>query len=523
MLINAALTLYENDLTEGPVPPWMDGIIPDGGPYLPEIPLLRAGSLFITEQNLTLDIGRADTTSSGSYSMDAMATNIIYGDAYKQTLSGTFKTKYETSSKPSQPLSGSIERSRLISYPDASRQGTTLETKVSVDRPGSGSYPASSVHLELMDHEGLWTDMIWMRMADLYSGDGSWISGETDMDLSLDELGLGIEDARMAYSVRISDEGPVPRILFSSEANDTNVRLVMSAAFTEKAPWPEEYSLECSGAYPSTEGELSFHMTLRTRLIDWTAGQGAPVGFLAITSGKDNSPTATVPLPIAEVPRDGGETSLRFTPKEALEHARSNSPLIDAFVRDEPGVTFTDMRYYRNESRGPSGSMIWNITLTSGRDAGDHHPAVNFEVASQAGGDRLDMKRLGLLSAARHTSNEYGIRGRDLISLKDHESVLRSSPHSSRFFVGGQYAASHELRILSRSLGANVTSVLLFNVLGLSRAQGADLFVSSVNDARDPKTVHAVVIDGTNGRVLSILTASGHYTALIGPYVVIPA
>jgi len=273
-------------------------------------------------------------------------------------------------------------------------------------------------------------------------------------------------------------------------------------------PWPESYSLMCAGSYQSEEGPVEYSLSLSCDLTASTIGSGAPIPWERIIR-EPIRPATAAPVQTGDTLSEGGDTSLRFNPQQALDRAREQSEGLSSFLREEVDISFSSMRYYGNGSIGPD-EVVWNITLTSSRSTPDGYPYYVFAVAAPLAGGRLDLSRFDLIYEGSGYRFGSALRGRPLITLMDHERALKGCDLSAMFFSGTGYASSYELSVLDRTaFGTSASSTLLSNILGSAGSKDGDLFISYAEDPRDHRTAYIAVIDGKNGALSSLMTVTG--------------
>jgi hypothetical protein len=497
-LLNSGLALYDNDLTGAPKRFIKDLINPGDGSDPFDVGLIKAGSTYTSSFRANVTLARG--SDAGYYTIEADSSNSLYGDAYRQRMIGDYQLSYVTQSAPAISLSGSIERTRLISLTDT--VSANLDTTVTVVGPSGGSIPASRSSVELLDHAGTWSDMAWMRLLSIMGGIRGNGSGEATLDMSLDEVGISLSKAPIHWTAHI--EGDVMVVDLESTSQDLRVK----AIFRDGVPWPISYDLECHGTYLSEDGPVLFSMGISCEMKGaGIIGSGSPIPWDDIIREPSVAPSAA-PAPVGTTISEGGETMLRFSPQQALDKAKEQSSALRSFL-NEPGVTFSDMSYYTNASRVPE-EVVWNITLTASRATESGHPSYTFSVAVPLAGGRLDLNRFSLIYERAIYRTFPAEAGRPLITLDDNEDSLIECRLSDKFISGGSYDSSYQLHIIDRAVyGTSASTTLFSNMMGLGGSRGSDLFISYAEDPRDHKTVYLAVIDGVTGNVASLVTLTG--------------
>jgi hypothetical protein len=175
------------------------------------------------------------------------------------------------------------------------------------------------------------------------------------------------------------------------------------------------------------------------------------------------------------------------------------------------------LSYYRNDSRPADRSWIWNITLSSSPDA-PLISAMGLKV-SCISGDWLGRDQLELLEVRTQKPTLVPSKGRSILTLSSHESIIKASPLSDSFFSVDGYSQSYRLDIVHRGgLGPDPMNALLQNMLGIRRSDAIDLFISTSSDRLEPKTLCIAVVDGSSGSLISTTRAGGSFTVLLSSY-----
>jgi len=503
--VNMSLFFLDDHITS--VPDGIDGEDGDEGrsDEVFTIPSIRGGSSFRVSSLTNISVLRSVSGSvidQGSYLLEAVSDNSIYGDASVQRTIGEYRLSYRSQDEPSVDLRGPLDRTRTISYGEASSVSTSMDTTVGVQGPIGGLLSSYRSRVELPSVGGVWSDLSWMVLLGSvpYSHGGQ---GEVPLDLDLADLGIDNAAGIASWSSRT--EGSAPGRTMTIEVHlspSGDVELDLLAVFVEGQTWPTRFVVDSSGSYLEEGEEIGFEFLCSMDLISHTSGPGKDIPVpLLIGSGSVAGPVHD-PVRTSEVIEEGEGTGLRFSPREALSTAQRSGAITSAFLRDGE-VTFAGLRYFRNDTVQSSMMMVWNMTLVSSQASGQGLRSLTIEVGAPISADRIDLDRTVLLSESEGSLRHMPAAGRPLITLHDNEEVVSACELSASLMPGGRYAPTYELLVVAPSgAGRYVNGILSFNLLGIGKSS-SDVLVSSAQE--DGSELKAVVVDARDGHVVSYI------------------
>ncbi|MBN1540358.1 MAG: hypothetical protein JW939_09460 [Candidatus Thermoplasmatota archaeon] len=490
------------------------------------LPLSRSGDVYATSFNMTVEVewsGDDGELVSGSLSQAGTLTRTIMEDASLWDMKGTQDMTYNSTETGELKLAGDISRSRQLSLDSGS--GRISEVRRSVLRTWGfmGSTPQNSeVTVSIPETNASWEDILWRSLVPADRTFHKDSSGKFSGYISLDEVGVLLPTSSLEWSVAeiLEDKDAMcARILMEGPAGE-DFSISYNIIFSERSPYPGSIELAVSGSYITSGGTTHVDLVLSEKTVFFHAGSGSVVQWLFL---KDDDGQETLPVGGLDgmVVADGsGESSFVSTPRECLQFAREESALIGGFIErfGEVNVTMFRSVYFRNET-GLTGSRVWNVTLC-GPETGEEVPALSFSVLTQTGGSSfMDRRKMTLLSENEHFLTTRPDPSRNLISLSDFEELLSTSKYSDRYMMSRQYAPGSVIDIVNRgNSGPSPFSTLLYNVLGMEREYGKDLFICHVLDPSDPMKIYISVIDGTRGRIVSETEATGLCALLFSSY-----
>jgi hypothetical protein len=524
IILNIGAGIYYNG-----IPPTLKRIIGGGdieaiNGQVVLIPVSRSGDVVTSTYNLSVELvitSDGDGGDSGVLEQSGMISRSMSLTEIRSDLTGAQVLTYSNPDKDDIKLLGDMKITRSIFY-DAEEGGLVEErsTIMETSSPVSGKSQISTVDIRLNRPRGSWHDLLWRAIIPPSRAFNSSSSGSLKGPLSIDELGLFFNSASFEWKVISLVEG-IDGTSASIEARSLGLEgldIIYSVRFSDKSPYPKEMEFQAEGSYYSDDGIVEVSMHLNEVQTDVFMGSGREISWEFDRDPDQTSSKGSVdghePVLV-----EGGETNFWSSPMECLDLAMDEGDIVADFFTEHgrEKITSCASSYYRNESI-MGGSRIWNITLVAA-SGNAPYPSTSFQVASQVGSDRLGLKRLEIVSESKHKSPVAPTPSRSIITLSEHENILRNCPFSDDMFMGLDYSSSYGLDVISRDgNGKGPLSTLLYATLGMEREHAKDLFISHAVDRYDPLKIYIVVVDGDTGEVLSYTEASGFGTLLLNSY-----
>lgn len=520
MLLNISYGLINNGFPL-PVESFLEDIVNDNTREdIVSIPDLKEGGTFRSYYNMSVDVSMEtdDGEENGGYRIDGITTRNMRDSEGLKEIDGLYSLTYQINESESVSITGSMLRTRETHLSESGIvESEDLRTTLSIQGPkGLGS--SSDIGSTINGGPSLRSDMIWRRIIMDIDLINSTSSGVVRMDIDLQEAGFMINDAVLEWSVediRSDIDGKRATIKARSDSWSRGT-ISMTITFVDGCSWPESMHLSVNGMMDTGEGPASIMMEIDENLLEWSNGEGKIIPFSYYDPlGPEYDQETDIPVSI--VPSEGGDTLFRGTPQEALSTARSDGEFLNS-LSDKYGwdtLTFIDASYAKNDEVDTI--WIWNITVAAPPSNGISE-AVRFSVGVEGGGI-LDLKRFTLLSEEVTSVIRYPDPRREVITLSEGEDELESSVYKDSFFRNDEYSSGYKLDMVSRGdTCSNIQSIVFMNILGIDRAEISDLHISRAVDRVDPARMYLVVIDGTDGSIVSETELEGAGITLLNAY-----
>ncbi|MGA1820311.1 MAG: hypothetical protein ACMUHU_04800 [Thermoplasmatota archaeon] len=489
------------------------------------VPPSRSGDFYVTSFNMSVEVERTDEgagTVSGALSQSGTVTRMMMLEETSWDLKGSQEMVYNSEETGELELHGDISRTRKVLREDdtgrmVEKRKTVLETRGFI----GPSPQRSEVDVTLTEVRGSWEELLWRSLLPdnrtFREGDG----GSVRTRIDLDEIGVFLPASELEWKVdRIWAEGGTGKVILNVEgAGSDDIAIRCSVLFSDDSAYPGSMEITAEGSYETDEGLTHVRLALSERSEYHLPGSGAQISWVF---GQNEAPEGGQPVGGMDgmVIAEGGETSFWATPAECLETALDQGDLVPRFVERYGAGRITSSRsvYVKNDT-GLSGSRVWNITLC-GPERDGATPAVTFEVGTQAAGTSLvDRKRMELLSEEEHSTVLSADPSRSMLSLSGFQDLLSTSSIAGNFFISKQFSPNMVLDAVHRGNGGSSPfSTLLYNMIGMEREHAGDLYICHVPDTSDPMRTYIVVVDGTQGKLVSETVASGFCTLLFNSY-----
>ena len=484
------------------------------------VPPLKEGGIYSSNYNMTVNIEMDEDPEegSGTYMIQGIATRSILKDRIKKDLRGPYELSYRYNETDDISIIGDLIRSReTIISEGGSPTSEKVSTIISVAGPkGMGS--TSKVGSDIRDVSSLRSDLIWKALIPSNGTLGRSMNGSIETDLNLQEAGLSFSTLALHWHVeRISDNIDGSRAFIEASSSiDQKGEVAIYLTMLEDCAWPESMSIEIHGTFMTDEGAASIDMTIREELAYWSSGEGVELPFTIYDPfgppDEDVSGSTHV-----LVPDEGGETPFRSEPVEAVEFCLEYGNLLPELKNDHSWdrISAINIVYEKNDT--VDRMWTWNITLAAPPVEGVSE-TVMFEVGVEGGGI-IDKKRFTLISEQKGSGFRYADPTREMITLYENEEILKETESGDLFFRSDDHSNSYRLDIIRRGNScSDVGSVLFMNMLGVDKAQVKDVFISRVLDRTNPSKMYIVVIDGTEGDLISTTTLEGAGVPLFNAY-----
>ncbi len=484
------------------------------------VPPLKEGGIYSSNYNMTLNIEMDNDPEegSGTYSIQGIATRSILRDRIKKDLRGAYELSYRYNETDDISILGDLKRSReTIISEGGIPTSEKVSTIITVAGPkGIGS--TSKVGSDLRDVSSLRSDLIWKALIPSNGTLSRSMRGSIETDLNLQEAGLSFSTLALQWRVEgISNHIDGSRALIKASSNiGQKGEVSISLTMLEDCAWPESMSIEIHGTFMTDEGAASIDMIIKEELFDWSIGEGAELPFTIYDPlGPPNDDVSSGGHVL--VPDEGGETPFRSAPMEAVEFCLEEGYILSELNNDHSGdlISTIDLVYEKNDT--VDRMWTWNITMAAPPVEGISD-IVTFEVGVEGGGI-IDKKRFTLISEQKGSGFRYVDPNREMITLYENDEILRGTESGDIFFRSEDHSSSYRLDIIRRgNTGSDVGSVLFMNMLGVEKAQVKDVFISRVLDRTNPSKMYIVVIDGTEGDLISTTTLEGAGVPLFNAY-----
>ncbi|MGA1793593.1 MAG: hypothetical protein ACMUHM_06550 [Thermoplasmatota archaeon] len=489
------------------------------------VPPSRSGDFYVTTFNMSVEVERTDEGEgkvSGILSQSGTITRMMMLEETSWELKGTQEMVYNSDETGELELNGDISRTRKVLMDDETgrmveRRNTVLETRGFI----GPSPQRSEVDVTLKEVRGSWEELLWRSLLPNNRTFREGDKGTVQTRIDLDEVGVFLPASELEWIVeRIWMEKGTGKVIISVEGTGSeDISIRSRLLFSDESAYPDSLEIEAEGSYEADDGLTHVKLGLSERTDYHLPGSGAQISwhFDPYDASEEGQVVGGLDgMVIAE----GGETSFWATPAECLEVAMDQGELVPIFVEMYGAERITSFRsvYLKNDT-GLSGSRVWNITLC-GPDRDGAAPAVSFEVRAQAAGASLmDRKKLELISENEHSMVLSADPSRRMLSLSGFQNILSASGNAENFFISKQFSPNMVLDVVHRGNGGSSPfSTLLYNMIGMEREHAGDLYICHVPDTSDPMRTYIVVVDGTEGKLVSETVASGFCTLLFNSY-----
>lgn len=519
MLFNIGYGVVNNGIPIPFVSSSFDLIDQDDNVRSISVPELLNGAIYRTNYNLSMEIDPSDEGSEGgSYKMGGISTRSIVDDRISKDLSGTYSATYHLNETEEITLKGDLERNtEMIFNGDGEPLDEKVETLISIQGPkGIGS--SSRITSKNSKVTSIRSDMIWQPLIPFDRIISEDLNGSISAELNLQEAGFSAGDVVVVYEAISFNEdisGSTIKVRGFADIG-TSGTLEMDVVFKDGYSWPISVVINIMGEFITEEGPAEVDVVMNEVLGDRSEGSGTALPLMVFSNlGPDIGDQTS--NDIMTMPAEGGDTAYRSSPQEVFDHCIDSGELLNDLI-DENGLSslsLIDLEYSRYDEMDRM--WLWNVSVAAPPVDGISD-TVNFVMGVEGGG-LIDKTRLSLLSESYKRSFRFPEPGRSMISLNDHEDILKSSEMNDKFFNGDDHTQNYGLDIVRR--GGNqgdISSVLFMNMLGVEKAQVQDLYISRAVDITDPTIMYLLVVNGNDGSTISSATIEGAAVTLLNTY-----
>ncbi|MFO8050475.1 MAG: hypothetical protein R6V01_02095 [Thermoplasmatota archaeon] len=488
------------------------------------IPPSRVGDIYTTSYNMSLDYRVEDEQKEeeGTFQQEGTVTRSMGADMIVQGLTGIFDLRYNKTGAPELKIYGDIKRTRTT-FRETETEGweEDIETTMMATTSIKKQRQASDLKVHLNRPQQKWSDRILYDLKQTCGPLNASSGGTLTNSLSIDEIGSFLPEVSLEWSARpIPDpNGPSSYWVDISSTDLDGLEIECSLRFSKDSPHPLETDLQVSKVHESSSGVTYLDLRIKESLLDHFSGDGELMGEMDIWSYRNpENPAESVSGDL--LPQKGsGDTAFWSSPQEVFDHSTSNSQRLQEFISDcgLQNLGCRRITYMRNESL-PGTMRDWNITLGSDPEtaSGDGY---YIKVATPHEVGAVSRRWKEISDEGKLFDAPSSRKSRDVITLQDFETSLRSSVHSDRMFVGSEHSSTFGMEMIRRgSDGKKPYSSLLNSALGLERASEKDIFIGHVQDRGDPLKLYVVVVDGRDGAIISTAEIEGLATFLINRY-----